>query len=147
MQQTRTLSLAYLSTATDLFDKDDLSAILTSSRRNNALTHLTGMLLHREGRFLQVLEGPETFVRERMTVIAADPRHTDIRVLLEEEIRERRFPQWTMKPETLDTGTSDENPGIRRMMTDIERDDDRAGAIRALKMLVRWFEERAQSPG
>lgn len=145
MRQTRLLSIVYLSTATEVFGADDLSALVTSSRRNNVLTHVTGMLLHRDGRFLQVLEGPEVFVRGRMSVIAADPRHTGVQVLLEEEIGERRFPHWTMGYEPVSATMSNEIPGFRKMFAGARDDEDPGERIPALRTLIRWFQERAQS--
>jgi hypothetical protein len=146
MRQPPIFSIVYMSTATDLFSDDDLSAVLMSSRSNNVLTHLTGMLLYREGRFLQVLEGPEVFVRGRMSTITADPRHTGVRVLLEERIEQRRFPHWTMGYEPLSPTMSNEIPGFRKMFVNVEQDEDRADTIRALKTLIQWFQERAQGP-
>jgi hypothetical protein len=145
MRQPQIFSIVYVSTATDLFSDDDLAAVLTSSRKNNVLTHLTGMLLYREGRFLQVLEGPEVFVRGRMSTITADPRHTGVRVLLEEKIEQRRFPHWTMRYEPVSPTMSNEIPGFRKMFTTVEHDEDRGDTIRLLKTLIRWFQERAQS--
>lgn len=145
MRQPQIFSIVYVSTATDLFSDDDLPAVLTSSGKNNVLTHLTGMLLYRDGRFLQVLEGPEVFVRGRMSTITADPRHTGVRVLLEEKIEQRRFPYWTMRYEPVSPTMANTIPGFRKMFTHVEHDEDRGDTIRALKTLIRWFQERAQS--
>jgi hypothetical protein len=136
MPHTQLLSIVYLSTAAAPLDTDDLAKLLDSSRTNNMLTHLTGMLLYREGRFLQVLEGPEVFVRGRMAVIAADPRHTGVQVLLEETIGERRFPRWTMRHEDVCPETSFETA----------HDDEASGErIASLRTLIRWFQERAEA--
>lgn len=90
------LSLTYMSTASVPFEPSEMTALLRQSRENNERRGLTGMLLFKEGRFMQVLEGPDEVVRERYDVIAADPRHTEVRTLLDESIEERRFPQWSM---------------------------------------------------
>ncbi|AUZ89011.1 hypothetical protein CVO76_16195, partial [Arthrobacter agilis] len=50
----QTLSIVYSSTATRPLNDADLSALLAISRRNNARAEVTGMLLYRGGRFLQV---------------------------------------------------------------------------------------------
>ena len=62
-----------------------LDDILTASRANNALLGITGLLLHIEGGFLQMLEGEERAVRELYARIAADRRHSDVRLLLDRE--------------------------------------------------------------
>jgi hypothetical protein len=90
------LSIVYASSARMSFSDDDLATLLMNSRANNRRLGITGMLLHRDGQFLQVLEGPENAVVDRFTVIAADRRHTALRTLIEEPIVRRAFPEWTM---------------------------------------------------
>lgn len=136
------LSLVYASTATQPFTDDDLTALLAVCRENNARAQLTGMLVHRDGRFLQVLEGPEAAVRELMVTLAADPRHAGIRVMFEEPIRERQFAAWTMGFERADTGSAADLHGYRDTFDDLDRDDPTA-TMRALQELARWFRSRA----
>ena len=90
------LSTVYVSRSSYPFTDDDLANLLMTSRSNNARLGITGMLLHREGRFIQVLEGPEEAVRERLAVIARDPRHTAVHTLVAERGEDRLFPAWTM---------------------------------------------------
>lgn len=144
MRHTELLSIVYLSTSTDLFSTGQLSALVTSSRTNNLLTHLTGMLLYRDGRFLQALEGPEALVRGRMAVIAADRRHADVKILLEERIGQRRFPHWTMGYEPVLPTNSDEIPGFRKLFATSQHGEDREDTLPALRSLLSWFQERAQ---
>jgi hypothetical protein len=75
---------------------DDIAAILIHARANNRLNGLTGALIYHGGRFAQILEGPDDQVRERFTLIAADPRHRSVQIMREAWIPERQFPQWTM---------------------------------------------------
>lgn len=89
-------SITYHSAATPGFDSIDLAELLTQARSKNRATGVTGMLLAENGRFLQALEGPEPAVRALMDTIAADPRHEHVRVLAEESIAARRFPDWAM---------------------------------------------------
>lgn len=128
-------SAVYISTSTAVFEADDLPALLAQSRENNVAAELTGMLLYREGRFLQALEGPEDTVRAVMGTIAADPRHERIRVLAEEQIKERRFPGWSMGyPQVGD----DENvPGFTDFLSP-GRDGFHDSTSRA-KLLLDWF--------
>ncbi|WP_285036203.1 BLUF domain-containing protein [Plantibacter sp. ME-Dv--P-095] len=136
------LSLVYASTATQPFSDEDLTAMLATSRENNARSGLTGMLVHRDGRFLQVLEGPEAAVRGLMDTLSADPRHTGIRVMFEEPIRERQFADWTMGFERADSGSAADLDGYRDTFDDLDRDDPTA-TMRALRELARWFRSRA----
>ena len=90
------LSIVYTSAARTPFDDGDLATLLMNSRANNRRLGLSGFLMHKQGRFVQVLEGPDAAVQARYDVIAADPRHTDLAVLLSEPIEERRFADWSM---------------------------------------------------
>nr|WP_249409070.1 BLUF domain-containing protein [Frigoribacterium sp. CFBP 8751] len=90
------MSTVYVSRSSYPFTDDDLANLLMTSRSNNARLGITGMLLHREGRFIQVLEGPEEAVRERLAVIARDPRHTAVHTIVDERVEDRLFPAWTM---------------------------------------------------
>ena len=146
------LSIVYSSSAAHPFPDEELAALLATSRANNARTRLTGMLLHRSGRFLQVLEGPADVLRERMSVIAADPRHLDVRILLQETIDARQFPAWTMAFEPAPGTRTEDIPGYRTTFADIEsghdghegrRDGDPQRSLAALRELIGWFQDRA----
>jgi hypothetical protein len=89
-------SLLYMSSATQPFDAAALDDLLAYSRARNTRDGLTGMLLHREGRFMQLLEGPHDAVMATYSRIIEDPRHDEVRLLVEESIHTRRFPEWTM---------------------------------------------------
>lgn len=90
------LSLCYLSAATVPFSPAELDALLATSRANNARNDISGMLLYRDGDFLQVLEGPESAVRATYQRIARDPRHGRIMLIDESEVETRAFADWSM---------------------------------------------------
>lgn len=73
-----------------------LDAILSASRANNAMQDITGLLLHIDGGFLQILEGEDRAVGELYVRIAADPRHREPRILLDREITARAFTGCSM---------------------------------------------------
>ena len=75
---------------------DALDAILEQSRRNNPLRGITGMLCMSDEVFVQVLEGGRDEVCETYNAIVGDKHHGHVRILIFEEITERRFGQWTM---------------------------------------------------
>ena len=91
-----THQLVYISSA----QIDDLGAevdqILDASRRNNAANSVTGMLLFAQGTFFQVLEGEEDDVRAVYRRISKDPRHSDVITLLDQDVSERQFAEWSM---------------------------------------------------
>ena len=82
-----------------------------------------------QGRFLQVLEGPESAVRRLYATIRADPRHTNVETLLTTSAAERTFPNWEMgleRPgafvnlkESLSFLQSGELPSVAESMTDV----------------------------
>jgi hypothetical protein len=88
--------LVYLSSARQGWGKSQLRALLEHARGKNFSLGVTGLLLHQEGRFLQVLEGEERVVRRLFDTIQADPRHHGCVSLLEENIAARQYPQWPM---------------------------------------------------
>jgi hypothetical protein len=77
-------------------DQEELVTILRQSKANNPSTGVTGVLCYSGGIFLQVLEGGRSAVNKLYNRIGADPRHTDVELLLYEEIGERRFASWSM---------------------------------------------------
>lgn len=79
-----------------MYSDHELDAILSISRRNNALQEITGILLYHEGAILQVLEGPKGSVQEAYARIATDPRHKNVTLVLEQESSARHFPDWAM---------------------------------------------------
>ena len=109
------LSVIYQSEASFDFSEEDLSVLLMNSRANNRRQSLTGLLLYREGHFVQVLEGPESAVRTKLEVICADPRHRQVRFLSEQRDVDRRYPEWTMGFKTVIGSFNDYLPGFHAL--------------------------------
>ena len=115
--ETRTLfSLTYVSSAVRPFSSSQLVELLNTSRRNNTDAGLTGMLLYKDGNFMQVLEGPEETVRRVHGKILRDPRHCGMIVLLEHEIANRQFGDWSMGFRNLDDPQLTGTPGFSEFM-------------------------------
>jgi len=66
--------LVYVSSAVEPFSKTELVELLHVARANNERLGITGMLLYRDGNFMQVLEGEEPVVRDLYARIERDPR-------------------------------------------------------------------------
>ena len=90
------VSLIYASSAVKRMSQEELLAILEKSRENNEKRNITGMLLYKDGNFLQVLEGEDTAVTDLYYAITKDERHTDLQLLLKREITKRTFSDWEM---------------------------------------------------
>lgn len=143
LQQDPLLTLMYSSTAVATFDEAELSSLLAQSRAANERNGLTGMLLFRENRFFQTLEGTPEAVHEVMDRIRADERHSDVRVLNEESIVERRFSDWTMGYVALPAPREALPQGFRNSFSDVHGSDDAVAALRAARELNLWFRVRA----
>lgn len=82
--------------------------ILDTSRSHNPASGITGILCYSGDVFIQVLEGGRDEVCELYNTIVRDGRHSHVRILAFEEIRERKFCNWTMGHVDL----SKVNPGL-----------------------------------
>lgn len=88
--------LMYVSYATRPFSQNELKDLLETSRRNNQVRDVTGMLLYIDGKFLQVLEGPKEAVHQIFNVIKLDTRHKRVNVIIEGKLKKRNFDAWYM---------------------------------------------------
>ncbi|KGE05229.1 hypothetical protein HRUBRA_00174 [Pseudohaliea rubra DSM 19751] len=75
---------------------DELLQLLESARAYNGARDVTGVLLHRDNSFFQVLEGTESDVRAIFSRVNSDPRHERLEVLFDEPAQEREFADWRM---------------------------------------------------
>jgi len=105
------IQLVYVSSATEPFTAQQLVELLKKARDKNASQGITGMLLYKDGNFMQVLEGEEDQVRPLYQTICADPRHHGEIVLLEEPITERQFSEWSMAFRDLNSAEVRSMPG------------------------------------
>jgi hypothetical protein len=90
------IHLIYISSATGEPSDDDLMELLEQSRARNKKQNVTGMLLYRDGAFLQVLEGEEKDVDEIYQSICLDKRNAGNYLIERKVIEERNFPDWSM---------------------------------------------------
>ena len=88
--------VVYVSAGSESVSEDDIARILSSARRNNSAAHITGMLLHMDFGFLQILEGAREAVEQTYARILRDDRHTTVLKLVDEDITERLFGDWSM---------------------------------------------------
>ena len=108
--------LVYMSSATEAFTKDQLRELLKGSHRRNARAGITGLLLYKDGNFMQVLEGEEAAVRQLFEKIKQDARHHDIITLLQHSIPERQFPDASMAFRDLNSAESKAIPGYSEFL-------------------------------
>jgi Sensors of blue-light using FAD len=130
-------SLIYVSSAVNPFSQEDLVELLATSRENNASVDVTGMLLYKDGNFMQALEGEEPMVRELYEKIRTDPRHTGEIVLWKGTVRERQFGGWSMGFRDLDSEASRKTPGYSEFLnTPLTGKEFGADATRSQRLLL-----------
>lgn len=104
--------LVYVSSASHLMAEAELTALLETSRRRNTEDGLSGMLLYKDGSFMQVLEGSESAVDQTFARIEQDSRHGGIIVLRQGETEARGFPDWSMGFRTVSAADLARLPGF-----------------------------------
>jgi hypothetical protein len=122
--------LAYVSRM--LCDPAEVEEILRVSRVHNAQGGLTGLLLHDQRNFFQIIEGDAAAVGATLLRIADDPRHRDVRLLASRRVDFRLFSNWRMKGAAFGDGRAT----IASTLADIETLDPtaRVEAIQSLAL-------------
>lgn len=108
--------LVYVSAATRPFSRPDLLDLLSRAREKNQRLGITGMLLYRDGDFLQLLEGERAAVKALFETIEKDPRHGGTIVVAEEDTDARVFDGWSMGFRELSDPDVHRTPGYSQFM-------------------------------
>lgn len=111
------ITLVYVSFAHQDMTQDELLSILKVARENNAKLNVTGMLLYRDGFFIQALEGEDNVVAALYTKIQQDARHERIITVYRNEIEQRMFGNWTMGFNDLGAMNPADHPGLTDILT------------------------------
>jgi hypothetical protein len=115
--------LVYTSAAVRPFSPAELRGILERARPTNQKLGISGILLYKNGTFLQVLEGDEEPIRAQFVRIAKDPRHGRVRVVRQGAITRRSFGAWSMGFVSLDVKAVP-LPGSHALSSNGSLDDD-----------------------
>lgn len=73
-----------------------VAEIAPKARVANLAREITGLLIFDGMRFCQQLEGRPEQVRALMDRIGSDPRHTNIEIIHQGPLAERRFRRWSL---------------------------------------------------
>ena len=130
------IQLMYVSHATKPFSAAALATLLAHVRAANARVEVTGMLLHQDGAFLQVLEGHADAVELVFAKIGHDPRHDRLVLLARLESATRNFADWSMGFADV-TGNASNMTGFRR----VGELSDLSGDTNAIRRVVTSFRE------
>jgi hypothetical protein len=88
--------LIYTSQATESFSEHNLLDLLDQSRAYNSVDDITGLLMHKKGFLLQVLEGESEAIEDLLNRLLLDTRHVKLKIVLDRCTEHRLFPNWTM---------------------------------------------------
>ena len=99
--------LVYQSRAGDDFTHGDVFEIIRTSARRNLDRGITGFLLFKDDRFLQLIEGERSDLDTLLEDLKLENRHCDLEILQRRPIAERRFEHWVMKRIVANMSASD----------------------------------------
>ena len=135
------IHLIYISSATNWPSEEDLKKLLEQSRARNLKKNITGMLLYDNATYMQVLEGEEEDVHDIYNSILKDPRNTGNVTLVEEEINQRDFPDWSMGFKNLKNHSPEELPGFQDIFNGkLDKELAIKNITKALSLLKRFAE-------
>ena len=109
-------ALSYVSNQAAAMDNAALLKLLDQARRRNADLGITGLLLHRENCFFQVLEGVREEVLSLFEQIASDKRHQRVEIVSEGPIGTREYSDWRMAFIELDGQDFTAMPGFSDLL-------------------------------
>lgn len=117
-ESTDIFQLVYVSEACPDLCYTDLENILFSARKRNSDLNVTGMLIYRDGFFIQFLEGTQKNVKDVIGRIIQDRRHSKLRVVGEWYSLKRYFEKWSMSFVDGDL-LEDIHPFLQQILSDV----------------------------
>ena len=132
------IHMIYVSSATKEMSPEDLQFILEQSNRNNQNRNVTGMLLYKNKTFMQVLEGEKENVENLYALITTDSRHRDLKLLVDEEIEQRNFSEWSMGFVNLE---GKEFHSLETVSEFLAPDSDQSKDPKSVKKLLKFFKD------
>lgn len=88
--------MIYYSTASPDLSINDILNILENSKDFNSKNEITGCLLYHNNEFVQLIEGEEEAVKKLYAKIESDKRHSNLIVVIQDNIAGRSFKNWSM---------------------------------------------------
>jgi hypothetical protein len=140
------IELVYLSHAKKNLTRQELLALLETSRTNNTSLDVTGLLLYDDrAMFIQVLEGPEKNVKSLYETIQSDSRHHRLSTLWCSPISTRNFPDWRLGVKHLNIGITKEVIGLSGYLDKANELDSHTAEdnARFSQVLLKHFRDKA----
>jgi hypothetical protein len=112
--------LIYTSQATRSFSKRNFLDLLHQSRAYNSVDNITGVLIHRNDFFLQVIEGDTEAIEDLLGRLLLDTRHIKLKIILDKLVEKRIFSNWSMGCANFNEPELSLIPGLRADLSDPE---------------------------
>ncbi|MEN8672152.1 BLUF domain-containing protein [Nocardioides sp.] len=135
------LSLTYLSSAVSPWSEGQLTELLVQARAKNEARGVTGVLLYHGGNFIQTIEGPDDVVLSTFGTVELDLRHRGVIVVLQDQIDEREFPDWSMGFRSLTNEGADSLLGPTGYVTSLRRGERGGQGLSRAEVFHRVFRE------
>tara|TARA_B100000809_G_scaffold187176_1_gene185427 strand:+ start:6227 stop:6643 length:417 start_codon:yes stop_codon:yes gene_type:complete len=116
--------IIYTSKVTTEFSKRSLLDLLHDSRTFNRIDNISGVLMHRDGVFLQIIEGDSVVIQDLFSRLRTDIRHNEVKIIFDCFVNSRLFSNWTMGCADFDEPELSLIPGIRTDLSDPEVIED-----------------------
>lgn len=126
-------TICYISNAISLLKENELQQLFQQSISNNTQQGITGILLYREGTFLQILEGNEHKIHSLYSTIERDDRHNHVSKILDREITSRLFNNYETGFSTLN------NDEDLNRLTDFLRNQEKKSHSHIILALITPF--------
>lgn len=123
--------IVYVSYMIKKYTVEEMNEFLYEYRKNNEIHGITGLMLHKDGNIIQLIEGKEDDVLQLYNNISNDKRHIRIIKLLQKKIKKRMFGDWKMSFINYDNNTEKTN-AFSRFLLDTENnicDDDKIHSL------------------
>ena len=140
-------TIIYVSSSVRMMQTDELDELLEQAMSCNAGHGITGMLLYRDGNFMQTLEGDKNAVHELYARIVKDKRHQGLIQLLDEPLASRQFADWSMGFEHIDpqaSGRKIPSAVTARAFSLLESADSESACV-VLRVLAGFYEKPSRS--
>ncbi|MBV7299280.1 BLUF domain-containing protein [Enterovibrio paralichthyis] len=128
--------VVYISSAEHLFSDEEFAEMLATIRAKNERLGVTGMLLYKDGDFIQVIEGRPEVLGPLFDTISRDPRHYSIVELMRKNITERQFSNWSMGFHHINVNDP-RLAGFNRFFDDVEHENVDPGEALNLLLVFR----------
>lgn len=130
-------TIVYISNAINLLKEKKLDELFLQSLKNNTSKDITGILLYKEGTFIQILEGKELVVKQLFENISKDSRHNHLTKILDRGIQKRLFNDYKTGFSTLNN-----NEQVDELEMYLKNKDGTSHSHAVLALLSPFLNER-----